>query len=131
MVQALAKFFSPLFGVAIDPLNEIVVGPRPDIGLYFAALTFINPMDEVLMIEPYFDCYKRVTDVNGGIPVYVTLKTTNNDASNSAVWKLDPNELEAAFNNKTKPIFINTPHNPIKSFRLVQPERFFHGVNLP
>lgn len=112
-VNALAKYFSPLFSVNIDPLKEITVGPGADIGIYFALQSFVNPNDEVILIEPFFDCYKPMTEMTGAIPVYVTLKPPNDNSTDSGSWKLDRKELEGAFSSKTKAIIINTPLNPI------------------
>jgi aminotransferase len=67
-------------------------------------LAIINPGDEVVIFEPFYENYGPDTILSGAIPRYVTLR--------SPEWNFDPAELEAAFNEKTKAIIINTPNNP-------------------
>ena len=57
--------------------------------LYSICQTIINPGDEVIIIEPFFDCYAPMVRLAGGIPIYVQLEMTN-----TASWKLDFDKLE-------------------------------------
>jgi len=83
--------------------------------MYAYAAAFLNPGDEVIVIEPFFDQYIAQIKFNGGTPVYVPLRAPK-EASTGIVsandWKVDINELAAAVTPKTKQIWINTPHNP-------------------
>jgi len=73
----------------------------------------VNPGDEVVIIEPYFDCYEPLVLLAGGTPKFIALKPTSTTDETSASWKLDMKELEQLFNLKTKAIILNTPNNPL------------------
>lgn len=117
MVNAISKLFSNLTGQTINPEKEVIVTVGAYEALYCALLGHVNPGEEVIIVEPFFDCYEPMTLMAGGIPVFIPLrrKTTpaeNETSHSSSDWILDPVELESKFSDKTKMIIINTPHNP-------------------
>src|ERR1041385_5596589 len=67
-------------------------------------MAIIDPGDEVVIFEPFYENYGPDAILSGATPRYVTLREPN--------WSFDPDELAAAFNNKTKAIIVNTPNNP-------------------
>jgi aspartate/methionine/tyrosine aminotransferase len=67
-------------------------------------LAIIDPGDEVVIFEPFYENYGPDAILSGATPRYVTLYEPH--------WSFDPDELAAAFNEKTKAIIINTPNNP-------------------
>jgi len=67
-------------------------------------MAVINPGDEVIIFEPFYENYGPDTILSGASPRYVTLHPPD--------WHFDPAELEAAFNDHTRAIVINTPNNP-------------------
>ncbi|GAB3428287.1 methionine-oxo-acid transaminase [Niabella aquatica] len=83
----------------------ITIIPGATYGIYTALTTIIEKGDEVIYLEPAFDCYLPAIEINGGIPVKVTLAAANNFA-------IDWQKIESAISSKTKAILINTPHNP-------------------
>ncbi|EJD01187.1 PLP-dependent transferase [Fomitiporia mediterranea MF3/22] len=113
--QAIKKRYDKILGRDLDVETEILVTSGANEGQYSVFTAFLDPGDEVIMFEPYFDQYLPSVVFNGGKPVYVPLhpppeameNTTSND------WTIDFDELRRACGPKTKMIIINTPHNPV------------------
>ncbi|WP_409966739.1 Methionine aminotransferase [Mycovorax composti] len=85
--------------------HVVTITPGATYGIYTALTALIDKGDEVIYLEPAFDCYLPAIEINGGVPVKVTL-----DAANG--FKMDWQQLADAITEKTKAILINTPHNP-------------------
>ncbi|UYV73910.1 CCBL2 [Cordylochernes scorpioides] len=117
LIQALSKLYSQLLGRPIDPQKEVLVSVGAYEALYCAINALINPGDEVIIIEPYFDCYEPMTRLAGGVPVFIPLRLTTKvepgQPVSSADWTLDAAELASKFTPRTKMIIVNTPHNPL------------------
>ncbi|KAI5477076.1 hypothetical protein MNV49_006875 [Pseudohyphozyma bogoriensis] len=118
--QALSKYLSKSFnqdgGRDLDPNTEIIVTSGANGGMYAFATAFIQPDDEVILFEPFFDQYLAQIRFNRGKPVFVPIRAPDAATSstvNASEWKIDIDELRAAITPKTKMIWINTPHNPI------------------
>ena len=69
-----------------------------------AIMAVVDPGDEVIVFEPFYENYGPDAILTGAVPRYVTLHEPD--------WSIDPDELTAAFNDRTRAIIINTPHNP-------------------
>jgi kynurenine aminotransferase len=84
-------------------------------GQYAMFTAFLNPGDEVIMFEPFFDQYLPSITFNAGIPVYVPLHPPKDSTkkATSADWTIDFDELRRAITPKAKMIIVNTPHNPV------------------
>jgi len=102
--DALAEKTKRFLGVDIDPEREITVCCGSTEGMIDALLAVINPGDEVIVFEPFYENYGPDAIICGATPRYVSLRQPD--------WSFDERELEAAFNNNTKAIILNTPNNP-------------------
>lgn len=104
LVEAIAARFTADSGVAVDPHEHVTVTSGCTEALAAACLGLIEPGDEVVLIEPTYDAYRPDVALAGGIPRFVTLRAPD--------FRLDGDELRAAFSNRTRAIILNTPHNP-------------------
>jgi methionine aminotransferase len=91
-------------GVTYHPETEITVTSGATEALYVAISTVVHAGDEVIVFEPAYDSYVPAIEMNGGIPVFVTLSPLYE--------QIDWNQVAALFTDKTRAIIINTPHNP-------------------
>lgn len=115
-VQAIANLYSELIGHQLNPNSEVLVTVGAYEALFCAINGFLHPGDEVIIIEPFFDCYAPMTSAAGGVPVYIPLRDTQPTSTgpkSSADFKLDPAELASKFSTKTKLLILNSPHNPL------------------
>jgi len=115
LVNAISGLYTKLLNrnPAIDPQKEVLITDGAYGALFCAIMANVNPGDEVIIIEPYFDCYEPMVKVAGGIPRFISLSPKGTTSNSSADWELDPNELESLFNPKTKAIIYNNPNNPL------------------
>jgi aspartate/methionine/tyrosine aminotransferase len=102
--EAVVSRYGPLLGRELDPETEITITSGCTEGLAAAFLGLVNPGDEVILVEPYYDAYPVNASLAGATPRYVQLRAPE--------FALDPDELRAAFSDKTRCIVLNTPHNP-------------------
>ncbi|XP_071857137.1 kynurenine aminotransferase [Bombus fervidus] len=114
LVNVIAKLYSKLLNRTLDPNKEVLVTSGAYEALYATLQGHTNPGDEWIIIEPFFDCYVPMVRSAGGIPKFIPLKPKSTKGSlSSADWIFDRQELENLFNEKTKGIIVNTPHNPV------------------
>ncbi|KZT66004.1 PLP-dependent transferase [Daedalea quercina L-15889] len=113
--EAIKKVYGPLLGRDLDVENEIQVTSGANEGTLYSVFTaFLEPGDEVIMFEPFFDQYLPSVVFNGGVPVYVPLHPDlSGERPTSDDWKIDFDELARAITPRTKMIIVNTPHNPV------------------
>jgi N-succinyldiaminopimelate aminotransferase len=102
--HAVAEHARRFYGLDIDPLHGVVVTSGATEGLLACILGLVDPGDEVIVIEPFYDCYVPDIIMAGATPVFVPL--------HPPTWTFDEAELRAAFTARTRAIIINTPHNP-------------------
>uniref|UniRef100_A0A8C2D534 Kynurenine aminotransferase 1 n=1 Tax=Cyprinus carpio TaxID=7962 RepID=A0A8C2D534_CYPCA len=114
LVKILAKFFSRIVGREIDPMEDILVSVGAYQALFCTFQALIDEGDEVIIVEPFFDCYQPMVMMAGGTAIYVPLKPVCcGPVLSSADWVLSPEELASKFSPRTKAIVINTPNNPL------------------
>lgn len=90
--------------VPTDPLTELTITVGATEGLAVALLSIVDPGDEVVLFEPFYEMFISAIALAGGVPRLVPVRPPR--------WRYDPAELEAAFGPRTRVVLLNTPSNP-------------------
>jgi len=101
---AISGKYRKWYGMEVDPEREITVTCGATEAMAAVFLALVNPGEEVIVFEPYYENYGPDAILAGATPVFVPLEGLD--------WKLDPEKLRAAFSDRTRAIVVNTPHNP-------------------
>ncbi|CAM5509850.1 aminotransferase [Streptomyces narbonensis] len=104
--QAVADHQREWYGLTYDPDAEVLVTAGATEAIAAALLALVEPGDEVIALEPYYDSYAACVAMAGGTRVPVTLRP------HEGAYVLDLDELRAAVTDRTRLILLNTPHNP-------------------
>jgi aspartate/methionine/tyrosine aminotransferase len=102
--DALADKTRRFTGLTYDPETEMTICCGATESMISTLLALVNPGEEVIVFEPFYENYGPDVILCGASPRFVRLREPD--------WHYDPAELEAAFGNRTKAIVINTPNNP-------------------
>lgn len=102
--EAVARHQQRHHGLDLDPLTEVCVTTGATEGIAAALLALVDPGDEVLVLEPWYDSYAAMVQVAGGVRRGVTLRAPD--------FRLDAAALEAAVTPRSRLLLLNTPHNP-------------------
>lgn len=102
--NAVARKSERTMGIAWDENREITVTNGCTEAIFDVILALVNPGDEVIVFEPFYDSYVPSIELAGATPRFITLRSPD--------WSFSMDELAATFNSKTRAIIINTPHNP-------------------
>src|SRR5688572_20799975 len=102
--DAIARKTHSYLGLEIDPETEITVTCGSTEGMIAAMMATVDPGEEVIVFEPYYENYAPDAILSDARPRHVALRAPD--------WSFDPQELRAAFNEKTKAIIICNPNNP-------------------
>lgn len=104
--EAIAEKLQWYNGITVDPDAHITVTCGATEAMMATLLAIIDPGDEVIIFEPFYENYGPDALLSGAVPRYVALNLDDPNCS------FDPDALRAAFSPRTKAIIINTPHNP-------------------
>ena len=102
--DALSRTYADLYSMQVDPETMLTVTCGATEAMISTLLAIVDPGDEVIVLEPFYENYGPDTDIAGAKPVYVALRPPQN--------VFDPDELRASFTPRTKAIIVNTPNNP-------------------
>ncbi|MFH9815518.1 pyridoxal phosphate-dependent aminotransferase [Streptomyces sp. NPDC017230] len=98
------------YGLSYDPDTEVLVTAGATEAIAASLLALLEPGDEVVALEPYYDSYAACIAMAGGTRVPVTLRPRTTDGR--AAFRLDLDELRDAITDRTRLLLLNTPHNP-------------------
>ncbi|MFE6521118.1 pyridoxal phosphate-dependent aminotransferase [Streptomyces sp. NPDC057794] len=96
------------YGLSFDPDTEVLVTAGATEAIAAALLALVEPGDEVVALEPYYDSYAACIAMAGGRRVPVTLRADTGEGR----FRLDLDELRDAVTDRTRLLLVNTPHNP-------------------
>jgi N-succinyldiaminopimelate aminotransferase len=102
--QAVARHQRRHYGLELDPDRQVVVTTGCTEGVAAALLGLVDPGDEIVVLEPYYDSYVAMIQMAGGVRRPVTLRAPD--------FRLDLDELRAAITPRTRFVLLNSPHNP-------------------
>ncbi len=110
--EAIAEKMTTFNGIQTDAVKNVTVTCGSTEGMLSALLAIINPGDEVIIFEPFYENYGPDTIISGATPKYVALQETPTK-DQGTTFTYDPDELNSAFSPNTKAIILNTPNNPL------------------
>jgi len=102
--RAIAERFEKDSGLAVDPDQEITVCCGSTEAMMASLLAVVNPGEEVVVFEPFYENYGPDAIISGAVPRFVPLRSPD--------WAFDPEALASAFNERTRALILNTPNNP-------------------
>jgi len=103
--QAISDHLNKLYNVSYNPEDEIIATVGVSEALYLTMVAILDPGDEVIIHTPCFVSYQAEVQLAGGVPVEIPAKMEND-------FQVDPDEIRAAINPRTKVIFVGYPSNP-------------------
>ena len=102
--HAVAQKVSRQYGLSVDPDTEINILHGATEAIFATIMGLVNPEEEVIVFEPFYDSYVPAIQMAGGIPRFYTLRPP--------LWEINAETLTALFSDKTRLIIVNSPHNP-------------------
>lgn len=103
LLEKIGQTIKTSYNRSIETTSELLITAGATQGIYTAIQAFIHFGEEVIILDPSYDCYEPAVILAGGKPIHISL---NDDFS------VDWNKVEAAFTSKTKMIIVNNPQNP-------------------
>lgn len=102
--QSVSDYYQRLYKLSYNPETEITITVGATEGLFTTITACVDPGDEVIVLEPFYDSYVASIEMAGGVAVPVTMHAPD--------FSVREAELEAAVSPKTKLLIVNNPHNP-------------------
>ncbi len=102
--DAIARYYRRFYGLEIDPEREITVCCGSTEGMIASLLALLNPGDEVVLFEPFYENYWPDSQLSGAVCRYVRLRPPD--------WSFEADELRAVFTKRTRAVILNSPNNP-------------------
>ena len=103
LLEEIAKLTNNSYSRTVNPVTEILVTAGATQAIYTTIQALVHPGDEVIILDPAYDCYAPAVILAGGIPIHIDL---------SESFLPNWNTIEDAITSKTKLLLINNPHNP-------------------
>src|SRR5690606_17378767 len=100
--QEVSNYYKKYYQLNYNPESEITISVGATEAIYLVITALINPGDEVVVLEPFYDSYVASIKMAGGIPVPVTMHAPD--------FTIDEKELEKAISPRTKLLILNNPH---------------------
>ncbi|HLC42733.1 MAG TPA: aminotransferase class I/II-fold pyridoxal phosphate-dependent enzyme [Methylomirabilota bacterium] len=102
--QAIAEKFETLYGLSVDPEQHVTICCGSTETMLSTLLAVLNPGDEVIIFEPFYENYGPGCIISGASPLFVPLEPPD--------FSFDPDRLARAIGRRTRAIILNTPNNP-------------------
>jgi methionine transaminase len=102
--EAVATMYRTSYGRTYDPESEVTITSGATEAIFGVVSACVHPGDEVIVLEPCYDSYVPAIDLNGGVPVVVSLQFPD--------YSVDWEAVRRAITPRTRLLMINTPHNP-------------------
>lgn len=102
--EKIAEKAEKLYGAVLNPDTQITITPGGTYAIYTALTAILQPGDEVIVFEPAYDSYIPNIEINGAIPIRISLQYPG--------YNIPWNDVKQKVSEKTRAIIINTPHNP-------------------
>jgi len=102
--ESIAEKVHLLYNTVIDPVSQITITPGGTYAIYTSLTTVLQPGDEVIIFEPGYDSYIPNVEINGAIPVLISLQFPE--------YRINWEEVKKKISPKTRVIMLNSPHNP-------------------
>jgi aspartate/methionine/tyrosine aminotransferase len=102
--RAVAQKYADVYGMAVDPESMVTITCGATEAMIASLLAIVDPGEEVVVLEPFYENYGPDAAICGASPVFVPLRAPD--------FTFDSDELRAAFSSRTKAIIVNTPNNP-------------------
>lgn len=113
LLEGIAQMVHRVYQRAVNPATEILVTAGATQGIFATLQALVHPGDEVVILDPAYDCYDPAVHLAGGKPIHIPMRED---------FTIDWRELRQTVNQKTRVLIINNPHNP--SGKMMEKEDF-------